>query len=192
MNKTLRLIAIGCISISLSACIPLVFVAGAAVGGAVIYDKRDVKTIAADHNIAQNLRKKIANNPAFKTSNIDITAFNKIILIVGQVPTQELKNEANTMAIDIPKVRRVYNEITISDDTTSAWQKSKDTGITTLVKSVLLATKGLRSSQIKVLTEDSVVYLMGIVTPRQAELASNAASTVSGVSKVVQVFELVR
>ena len=95
------------------------------------------------------------------------------------------------MAMQVPHVRRVYNEIQVGNNI-SFWQKSKDSGITTLVKSVLLATKGLRSSQIKVLTEDSVVYLMGIVTPLQSKLAADSASTVSGVNKVVKVFELVR
>jgi osmotically-inducible protein OsmY len=191
MNKYSKSITAALLGFSLAGCLPAIFVAGAAVGGAVIYDKRNLKTIGIDSNIAQYLRREINKDPNFKDSEIDVTAFNKILLLVGQVSSSDLKETVNKMAMSVPNVRRVYNEIQVRKKMSYA-QAAKDSCITTLVKAALLGAKGLRSSQIKVLTEDSVVYLMGIVTPQQSKIASDAASTVSGVKQVVKVFELVK
>ena len=191
MKRTLKIATVSICSFILSSCLPLAFIAGATIGGAVIYDKRSVKTIATDHNIAQHIRQKINSDPDFKGSYIDITSFNGIVLLVGQVAGDDLKDKANQIAMDEPKVRRVYNQLQIGAPP-SGWQRSKDSGISALTKSALLAARGLRSSQIKVLTENGVVYLLGVVTPEQAKIAATAASTVSGVRKVVKVFEYVR
>lgn len=188
INKTLiSLVTI----LALSGCLPVAFVAGAGIGGAVIYDKRSVKTIASDHNAAQHIRQKINKDPSFKGSHIDITSFNHIVLLVGQVKDSSLADSANQIAMSEPNVRRVYNQIMVGPVSTY-WQRSKDSGITALVKSALLAAKKLRSSQIKVLTENGIVYLLGVVSPEQASIAAEAASTVSGVKKVVKVFEYVK
>jgi osmotically-inducible protein OsmY len=88
----------------------------------------------------------------------------------------------------VKNVSRVYNEITV-EAPTSSWQRSHDAWITTKIKTEMLAKPGLHSTQIKVITENDVVYLMGVLSERQATIAINVARQVDGVIKVVKVFE---
>jgi osmotically-inducible protein OsmY len=90
--------------------------------------------------------------------------------------------------MSIKDVKRVYNQLEVHSSL-SLVQQSNDTLVTSKVKSMMLATKKLHSTQIKVVTENKVVYLMGIVTRVQASLAASTASHITGVSKVVEVFE---
>lgn len=174
----------------LSACVPVALVAaGATAGGAMVYDKRSMKTMAEDRDIVSTALKEINNDQQLREqTHIDIAAFNGLMLMAGQAPTEELRNQAYQIASSTPRVKRVYNEITIAPPTSTTIQ-TQDSWITTKVKSMMLAEKGLHSSQIKVITEDSVVYLMGIVTHKQADLAATVASKASGVKKVVRIFE---
>ncbi len=173
---------------SLSACIPLMFVAGATVGGAVVYDKRSVKVMTQDHNAALKAINAINKDPAFKDkSHISVSVFNQIALLIGQANTPELRDKAYEIVSKISHIKRIYNEITIGKPA-SFKQRSHDTWITTKVKSAMLVQKGLRSSQIKVVTEAKVVYLLGNVSRSQAALAADTASKISGVAKVVKIF----
>ena len=177
---------------SLTGCVPAALVAGAAggaVGGAIVYDKRGIKTMVSDQNISQQASSKIYNDTELRTqAHIVVTSFNRIVLVVGQAPTAELRDRAIALVQSVPNVRRVYNEITI-EPPTSASQRAEDTWITTKAKSEMLARKGLQSTQIKVLTENGVVYLMGVVTPSQGDLAADVVRRVSGVQQVVKLFE---
>jgi osmotically-inducible protein OsmY len=175
---------------ALSACIPVVLVAaGATVGGAIIYDKRSIKTIAQDRDMASTALKQISEDPDLKDKvHITIATFNNMMLIAGQAPTEELKNHAYQIASSATNLKRIYNEITV-EPITAASTQTQDTWITTKAKSAMLAEKGLSSTQIKVVTENKVVYLLGVVTHKQADLAADVASTVSGVSRVVRLFE---
>jgi osmotically-inducible protein OsmY len=174
----------------LSACVPVFLVAaGATAGGALVYDKRNVKTIATDRDVASNLLKQINEDPILKKeTHIIVATFNRLMLVAGQAATEEQRNRVYQMASNAPYLKRIYNEITIEAPTSAAVQ-ANDSWITTKAKSRMLAEKGLHSSQIKVVTENTVIYLMGIVTQKQADLAANVASTISGVSKVVRIFE---
>jgi len=176
----------------LQACVPVVLVAaGAAATGLIVYDSRSVATMSTDSDITYRAQAKIASNQelADKT-HISATSFNQVLLVVGQAPTEQLRDLAMSLMQKIPKVKHIYNEIVIAPPT-SVHQRSKDTWLTTEVKTVLLEQKNLRSAQIKVLTEDSAVYLLGSVTRGQGDLAANAAKKVAGVSKVVKAFEYV-
>lgn len=174
----------------LSACVPVVLVAaGATAGGAIVYDKRNMKTMAQDRDMASRVLKEISSDPQLKEeTHITIATFNHLMLITGQASTEDLRNRIYQIANKAPHLKRVYNEVTI-EPPTSASTQAKDAWITTKVKSAMLAEKGLSSTQIKVVTENSVVYLMGLVTHNQADLSAEVASKVSGVSKVVRIFE---
>ena len=174
----------------LSACVPVALVAaGATVGGAIVYDKRGVKNIAQDRNTGSQALKKISDDPQLQSqTHITIATFNNIMLLAGQAKTDELRTRVYQIASDIPNLKLIYNEISIETPTTQSVQ-THDAWITTKVKSAMLAEKGLNSTQIKVITENSVVYLMGIVTHKQADLAASVASTVSSVAKVIRIFE---
>jgi osmotically-inducible protein OsmY len=178
-----------CLLPLLNACIPVVFVVGAAAGGAVIYDNRGTHTILQDNSLAYEAQGKINSDPQLaKQAHITVTTFNHILLMVGQTPTAALRQQAYALMQGLPNVRRIYNQVTI-ESVTPLGQRSKDSWITTKVKTKLLAEKGLHSSQIKVLTEDDTVYLMGLVTHSQGSLAALAASKVSEVQKVITLFE---
>ncbi|EKD77788.1 MAG: hypothetical protein ACD_42C00175G0006 [uncultured bacterium] len=177
------------ITIGLSSCVPAALVIGATVGGSVVYDKRSMKTMVQDRDSAQAAANLIAASPDLqKDTHISVATFHHIMLLVGQTKTDEQRTTAYQIASQIKYVSRVYNEITIRKPI-SLWQRSQDAWITTKVKTEMLAKKDLHSTQIKVVTENSVVYLMGMLTPQQAELATDVARRIDGVREVVKVFE---
>lgn len=126
----------------------------------------------------------------WKQSHINAMCFNNVLLLVGQVPTEELKREAFEAVSDIPKVRHVHNELTIGEPTSFA-TRSKDSWITTQIKTKLIGNKQIRANRVKVITEDSVVYLMGLTTAEEEMISTDIARAISGVDKVVQIFETV-
>ena len=177
------------ITIGLSSCVTAALVIGATVGGSVVYEKRSMKTMVQDRDSAQAAANLIAASPDLqKDTHISVATFHHIMLLVGQTKTDEQRTTAYQIASQIKYVSRVYNEITIRKPI-SLWQRSQDAWITTKVKTEMLAKKDLHSTQIKVVTENSVVYLMGMLTPQQAELATDVARRIDGVREVVKVFE---
>ena len=121
-------------------------------------------------------------------SHISATAFNRVLLLVGETKTPELRQRAYELVKIIPNVRRINNAIIIETPLTKS-EISKDAWLTTKVKTALLREKGLNSNQIKVITEDRAVYLLGLVTHDQAEIAVNVTRQIEGVAKVVTLFE---
>lgn len=175
----------------LSSCIPVAVLVGATVGGAVIYDKRTTEVIVQDQRAGATLQQKILKTPELKNTHIVIATFNHIMLLAGQVSTEEQKNLVYQMATNTKYVSRVYNQITIGP-VSSRWQRTKDAWITTKVKSELLAKPGLHSTEIKVVTEDGTVYLMGKLSHQQADMATDITRKIDGVRTVVKVFEYPR
>ncbi|GGI86698.1 BON domain-containing protein [Legionella impletisoli] len=184
----MKKISILFLSALLSGCIAVV--AAGAAGGLIVYDKRSVVMIEKDARIFHVVHKTIVTNPKFNDSHIDVTSFNQVVLLTGQTPAASLKVLAEKIARQTPNVERVYNEITIGYPT-SLSQRSQDTWITSQVRTQMLTKKGLESGSIRVVTENSVVYLMGIVTHKQANLAVDVARQVNGVTKVVKVFRYI-
>ncbi len=175
--------------LSISACTPA-FIAGAAVGSAIVYDQRGIKTIKDDHAITYRVAKHIQENEAvYNDSRIQASSFNRVVLLVGQAKTSEAKNMAENFVLDQPEIKRVYNQITVGK-THSIINVSKDTVIAGMVKAKMIATDELRSGQIKVVAEDATIYLLGDVSRRQAELATRVARGTKGVKKVVRLFEI--
>lgn len=186
LKKYSRFLISLCILLS-SGCFAA-FVAGASAGGLVVSDQRDFQTRSDDSYINHRLDLNIIQDPQFKDSHIEVSSFGRVVLLVGETPVASLKVTAEKIAQSTPGVKKVYNEITI-ENPESFSQKSKDTWITSSVKSALLVKSGLRSGSIKVITENGVVYLMGVVSKQQADLAVDAARRVDGVKSVVKVFD---
>lgn len=186
-SKWLLIISFICV---LPGCIPAAFVAGATAGGAVIYDNRSMKTIATDNDTTLKAQNRIDTEAMLgnNQTHISVSTFNHIVLLVGQASTSAERDRANELVSGLPNIKRIYNEITI-EQPTSMKTRSDDAWITTKVKSRMLAEKGLHSSQIKVITENGTVYLLGLVTRTQGSKAALVASTVTGVQKVVTLFE---
>ncbi|CAM3554233.1 BON domain-containing protein [Parendozoicomonas haliclonae] len=130
-------------------------------------------------------------NPDLKKSHIVVVSFNGYVLLAGQVPTAELKQEAGSIAKQALKVRKVINELEIAGPTTSL-VRSSDTWLTTKIKGRMVAEKEFPSSRVKVITENGIVYLMGLVTSGEADQAVALVRDSYGVQKIVKVFEYIR
>lgn len=125
---------------------------------------------------------------AAPTSRVVVTAYNGVILLAGQTPRAELRDQAEQAARLVVGVKKVHNELQIQQPA-SALARSNDSLLTTRIKSSMLLTSGVPSSHIKVVTENGIVYLMGIVTRAQANQATAVAQNVSGVQRIVRLFQ---
>ncbi|MBA2653976.1 MAG: BON domain-containing protein [Gammaproteobacteria bacterium] len=189
MMKQVLLCNLLLITLFLSGCLPAVFVAGATAGGSVITDRRSFQTILKDKQITCKSLIQLNSEPALKNcSHISVATFNRVVLLVGETENMQLRDRAYELVKAVPNIRRITNEIVIGDPLDGKGH-STDMWITTKVKTAMLAEKGLNSTQIKVITEGTVVYLMGLVTHCQAETAINVVRQVTGVTKVVTLFE---
>jgi osmotically-inducible protein OsmY len=130
-------------------------------------------------------------DPELRLAHIDVTSFNNIILLSGQVPTESLKTLAQQTTERINNVTKVYNELQIKGNT-ALLVRTNDSWLSTKVKAVFIADDFIDSSKVKVIVEDGVVYLMGLLTQTEAEHATEVASTITGVQEVVKVFEYVQ
>jgi osmotically-inducible protein OsmY len=175
-------------SFLLSGCGALV-VGGIIVGSAMVAtDRRTTGAQVDDETIEVKSSSRMSETFADR-ARIDTTSYNRMVLLTGEVPTAEDKTRAEQVAAGVPNVRSVVNEITVGPLNTFS-ERSKDTYVTTKVKTSLVDAKDLFANSIKVTTHRGVVYLMGRVTEREATRASEVARGVSGVAKVVRVFEV--
>lgn len=170
----------------LSSCMAVMAVGTAA--GFVIYDKRSVRVIEKDARIFHQVHTPIVRDSDFAGSRVDVSTFNQMVLLVGQVENASLRVQAEKVARSTPQVLRVYDELSVQAPISYS-QRTKDSWITGEVRTKMLSREGLSSGSFKVVTEDATVYLMGIVTPEQAEIAVDVARKVKGVRKVVKVFQ---
>jgi|RhiMethySRZTD1v2_1073278.scaffolds.fasta_scaffold360351_3 osmotically-inducible protein OsmY len=129
-----------------------------------------------------------ASDPRFESAHLVIVSFNGLVLLVGEVESDELKAKAGEVVNTFKAVRSVHNELAVSGPI-SMVARSNDSWLTTKVKTKLVAHGAIDSSRINVTTENSVVYLQGIVPRQQAEYAVAVTQTVDGVTKIVKVFE---
>ena len=165
-------------------------IGGAVVGGALsITDRRTTGTQLDDQTIELKSIPRI-NEAVGERAHVNITSFNRTVLITGEAP-----NEADRAAIEqavarIENVQATVNELVISGNS-SMTARSNDTILTSKVKASYLDAKDLQSNSLKVVAERGVVYLMGRVTEREASRATELARGVSGVGKVVRVFEVI-
>jgi osmotically-inducible protein OsmY len=134
-----------------------------------------------------NILKK---NDLFDDMNVEVLSFNAKVLLIGQVSTEALKQQASDAALESPKVKTVHNELTVQPPI-SASAIASDVILTGQIKSQMYLAEGFASRKIKVVTENGVVYLMGLVKQSTAIQAVNIVKKVSGVQKVVRVFEIV-
>lgn len=135
--------------------------------------------------IGVNIKKA---SPQLASSHINVSTYNKVVLLTGEVASSELRSLAGTTARNYRGVRQVYNELKLQGSS-SLLARTNDSWLTTKVKTKLLANNEIASSQIEVVTESGIVYLMGVVSRLTADRATTVASNTGGVKKVVRVFE---
>ncbi|HSC68885.1 MAG TPA: BON domain-containing protein [Cellvibrio sp.] len=125
----------------------------------------------------------------FEEAHVNIDSFNGLLLLSGQVPSEELRITAGETVGKINTVRQVHNELTVGKST-DIQARTKDSWITTKIKSKLVASS-IQSSRIVIITEAQTVFLMGLVSRHEAERITNVAKNTAGVTQVVKVFEYV-
>lgn len=172
----------------LAGCIGAVAV-GAGAGALVMVDRRSSETILTDEGI--ELRTETRINEKFESKiHINVTSFNRMVLLTGEVPTEAAKIEVEKIARGVPNVKSISNELAVAG-TSSFGGRSNDSYITSKVKARFVDANKFNAANVKVVTEAGVVFLLGIVTQAEADAAVEIARTTTGVQKVVRVFEIV-
>lgn len=169
-----------------------VFLAGCAdvamTGAQALYNRHTIQKNVGDQYITMQAYKTLhIDTDKFKDTNITIATYNREVLLAGQVPHEWQRAEAQKLVKEIPNIDQVYNLITISNPSSTLTRMS-DSWITTKVKAQLMASNDVDATQVKVVTENGTVYLMGILQPSEAEAAVDVARNTQGVTRVVKIF----
>ncbi|MGD8913068.1 MAG: BON domain-containing protein [Candidatus Thiodiazotropha sp.] len=191
-NNIATLLAICITVIILQGCAAAV-VGGAAATAAVAHDRRTTGTIVEDQSIELKIYELISNDERFKLqSSIHVTSYNMVVLLTGQASDQALRSKAERLASSIERVRRVVNEIEIGSTSTLV-ENSRDIALTTEVKVRLAKIKipGFDPLRVKVVTERGAVFLLGLITKKEADAVTDVVRHISGVRRVVRVFEYI-
>jgi len=122
------------------------------------------------------------------TSRIVVTSYNGVVLLAGQTPRNELKAMAEQAARRVNNVKKVHNELQVLQPT-SLLVRSNDSLLTSRIKTQMLADSTVPGTRIKVITENGIVYMLGLVSQAEATQATNLVQSVSGVQKVVKLFQ---
>lgn len=185
MKKSLALAALVLLPL-ISGC-AAVAVGGLATGVMVAEDRRTVGTIAEDQGIELKAANRIGEK--VRDAHINVTSYNRVVLLTGEVPTGSAKAEAEKIARAVENVRSVYNELQVGAN--SALQaRTNDAVTTSKVKARFVDTSiKLSPLHVKVVTENRTVFLMGLVKRQEAADATEVARTTGGVNKVVRLFE---
>ncbi len=166
-------------------------VTGAATGMSIAHDRRTTGSVIDDQGIEFKAASAIYKDKTlYDQSHINVTSYNGSVLLTGETPTEQLKQRAADLVRKIDKVRRIYNELRIAAPS-SLPSRSSDTWITSKVKTKLAAAKDVDPLYIKVVTENGVVYLMGLVTHAEADKTVNVVKKIAGVQRVVKLFEYI-
>ncbi len=161
-------------------------------GLSLLHDRRNSATLISDERIEINAGIEInASDDTRNNTHINVTAYNGIVLITGEAATPELRNKIVAIVRKIPGVRLVHNEITIAEPSPIS-SRARDTLITAKVKSALSSINnipGFDATRVKVVTENGVVFLMGLLHRNEAYVATEIARQEDDVKLVVKVFE---
>ena len=172
---------------SLTACVPLV-VGGAAAGTALVAtDRRTSGAQLEDEGIELRLLGRVRSDIGTRV-RVNVVSYNRQVLLTGEVPNEKDKQAIEQIARKVENVGSVVNALAVMN-TPSLAGRSADLLITGRLKAAILDASDLEINAIKVITEHNVVYLMGRVTKREADRVTNIARTISGVQRVVRVFE---
>lgn len=189
VNRTLcTALAAAALATGLSACAPLI-VGGAVVGSIMAVDRRTAGTQVEDEGIelraANRIREALGDR-----AHVNVTSYNRQALLTGEVANAQDRETIERIVTGVENVRSVVNDLAVMP-ATSLGQRSNDTVITGKVRASFVDAADISANAFKVVTERNIVYLMGRVTQREAGRATEISRGVSGVSKVVRVFEIV-
>jgi osmotically-inducible protein OsmY len=161
-------------------------IGGAATGVLVANDRRTVGTVTEDQGIEIKASSRVSER--VKDAHINYTSFNKLVLMTGEVPAAAGREDAERIVRGVENVRGVYNELQVAGNSALS-ARTNDAYVTSKVKARFVDGRKFNPVHVKVITENSVVYLMGMVNRAEGDAATEIARTTSGVQKVVRLFE---
>jgi len=187
-SKTLfKLISVSLLTLSLSGCAGI-FIAGAATTANIVTDTRTTKEIWNDNNIEFEVAAITNKQPYRGSVRVTASSYRGSVVLMGQATTDAERRSFESQAKDVPGIETIHNQIRVKEPL-SVSAISKDSWITTKVKSALLANSELNGIKVKVITEDSEVFLLGLVSREHADIATEVARNISGVKQVIRAFE---
>lgn len=175
-------------------CAPVV-IGGAAAGTAVVAtSRRSPGAVVDDETIEMKARLAIVEHRELNSQiHIELSSYNGVVLMTGEAPTAELRSQTENIVKEIPMVRQIHNEMIIGEPSPFK-TRANDSLITAMVKVDLLRItdiEGFNGARVKVVTDNGTVYLMGLVTRKEADAVTEVARQVGGVEKVVKLFEYI-
>lgn len=187
--KLLPITAVLCSALLLQGCIGAAVVGTAAVAGKTATDPRSLGQQVDDGTLEARVSGALNKNQQIKNSNARIvaTAYQGNVLLTGQSPDMSVAETAKQVASKVEGVNNVYNEVRQGEPVTLG-TASSDTWLTTKVRSQILASDAVKSSSVKVITENGEVFLLGILTHQEGAAAAKIASETKGVVKVTTAF----
>jgi osmotically-inducible protein OsmY len=171
---------------TLPGCFPLV-ATGIGTAALVADDRRTAGIMVEDESIENKILLRVEQRHSANV-HLNVTSFNRIVLLSGEAPSAEVRADIERIARGVENVRNVQNELSIAQPTT-LMLRSNDSVLTSQIKARFVDANKFRANHVKVVTENSVVYLMGMVKRQEAQDASEIARTTGGVHRVVRVFE---
>ena len=174
----------------LQGCAPIAVTGATTAVSTIAADRRTTGTFIEDEAIEIKSRLALLDRAGLnKRVHVNVTSYNTWVLVSGQAPTEQDRQAVIDLVKNIEKVTRVFDEITIAAPS-SLLSRSADAVITTKIKAKLIAEEDLSSLHIKVVTENGVTYLMGLVSTEEGDIATEIARRTGGVQKVVKLFEI--
>jgi osmotically-inducible protein OsmY len=192
MPTLLQLAVAALAGLMLSGC-GAVVVGGVAATAAVAHDRRTAGTVVEDQEIEVKAIQLLTEHPEIKDqSNISVVSYNLQVLLTGQAASDDISRRFAELVSTLPRVRKVFNEVVTGAEST--WSDGADDAyLTSKVKLALfdVAVEGFDPSRVKVKTSLDTVYLMGLLTPQEADAVTDKVRYVSGVKRVVRLFEYI-
>ena len=190
MKTSMRLIAvIFALSPVLQSCAPVLIGAGVGAGVMMADDRRTSATILEDQTIELKIKERIIEKYEDQL-HVNMTSFNRFVLLTGEAPTEEIKQDLTIVALEVQNVRNVQNDVFVAGNS-SFTSRSSDLLLTSNIKGRLTQNQDVSANHVKVVSENGTVFLMGLVTRAEAESAAQTAATTSGAQRVVKVFEYI-
>jgi osmotically-inducible protein OsmY len=189
MKKVILLFALLVSSTILSSCSPIIQGAAAVTTVATMSnDRRSMGEMIDDKNLYTNLVNIVKKDPMFEDSHISFDVYDESVLMTGETPSADIKNHLeNTIKTKVKKMKQLINEVAVMKNS-SYLARAKDGVITVQIETLYLNQEVFHPTHISIHTERGTVYLMGSVTKREAEHATNIASKAKNVKKVVKLF----
>lgn len=162
---------------------------GVGAGALIASDRRASETYLADEAIELRAGNRISEKYGNNT-HVNVTSYNRTVLLTGEVPTEAIKADVEKLVAGVPNVKAIDNELAVAG-VSSFGGRSNDAYITSKVKARFVDANKFPATQVKVVTEAGIVFLLGLVTQAEANAAVEIARTTGGVQKVVRVFEII-